>query len=137
MKHILKREEGFAVPFVAVMLPVFIALCGLLIDGGLMAANYMKLTGAVDAAAHAALDSYDKTAWEEDGTIDIQPAGARNLADDYLHANYPEARMEIFESDSTSVYVKASVSSPLFFMKVAGINEVSIEASSGASLGGG
>ncbi|WP_026701270.1 TadE/TadG family type IV pilus assembly protein [Salibacterium aidingense] len=137
MKDVLKREEGFVAPFVALMIPVFIALCGLLVDGGLLAANHIKLSGAVDAAAHGALDSYDETAWEEDDEIELQASEARNLAVHYLHENHPEARIDLFQSDSHSVYVEASAPSPLFFMKIAGFNEVSIEASAGATLGEG
>ncbi len=121
----LKEEEGFVVPFVALLIPVFIALLGLMVDVGVASSNYFKLANAVDAAAFAALDSYDEEAWQDDDRIEIDYQTARALADRYLHENLENATLVDFQviSAGRGVRVEAKVISPVFFMKMFGIGD--------------
>ncbi len=136
MNSSLNEERGFVVPLVAVLSPVLIAILGLMIDFGIAASNYFKLANAVDAAAYAALDSYDEALWEEEGVIEIEYSVARNKALVYLHENLEEATLREFQllPNGKGVRVKAEVNSPVFFMKMFGIGDRTITSVAEAEL---
>ncbi|WP_096439416.1 TadE/TadG family type IV pilus assembly protein [Alteribacter populi] len=128
------NEKGLVVPLVAVLIPVFLGVIGLMVDVGFMATNYFKLANAVDSAAYASLDGYDREAWEENEIIVIDGQGAKQLAERYLNENMAEAKLTSFEVDDTSVTIEAEATSPVFFMKLFGFTDRSITALAGADL---
>src|SRR5690625_3362577 len=80
MKMDFKDETGAVYPLALFLIPVLIVLAGLIIDIGMGVYQHTKLTSAVDAAAIATLDAYDREKWEEDEIIEIDPSQARGLA---------------------------------------------------------
>ncbi|TMW70673.1 pilus assembly protein TadG-related protein [Alteribacter natronophilus] len=130
----MKNEKGMVVPLVAVLLPVFLGVAGLMVDVGFMASNYFRLANAVDAAAYASLDGYDREVWEADGSIVIDPHEAQQLADRYLRENMNGASMTSFHVDDTSVTIEAQADSPIFFMQLFGFSDQQVSAMAAADL---
>jgi Flp pilus assembly protein TadG len=130
----MKNEKGMVVPLVAVLIPIFLGIAGLMVDVGFMASNYFRLANAVDAAAYASLDGYDREAWEEDGSIVIDPYEAQQLADRYLWENMNGASMTSFQVDDTSVTIEAQADSPVFFMQLFGFSDQQVSAMATADL---
>ena len=136
MKKILSEEKGFVVPFMALLIPIFIAMLGLMVDVGVTASNYFRLANAVDSAAYAALDGYSREAWEEEDQIDIDYHDARTLANRYLHANFTKASLKNFQliSGGRGVRVEAEVTSPIFFMRMFGVGDRTLTSFAEAEL---
>jgi Flp pilus assembly protein TadG len=130
------NERGSVLSFFALLFPVLLALGGLVIDSSVVSLKKSNLSAAVDAAAWAALDSYDREIWEESNIVVLDESRALQLANEYLAKNMPEAQVtSVKVVDSNKVEVVANVKVQLFFMKLFGINEVTLTASSKAQIG--
>lgn len=132
----MKEERGFVVPLVAVLIPLFLAMIGLMVDVGIASSNYFKLANAVDAAAFAALDSYDEELWEEEQVIYLDYDIAKSKAQHYLHENLATSTLKEFHiiSGGRGVRVVAEVISPIFFMKMFGMSDRTISSTAEAEL---
>ncbi|NEU30498.1 hypothetical protein GN156_06835 [bacterium LRH843] len=133
---VLSEEKGFVLPFTALLIPIFIAMLGLMVDVGVASSNYFRLAHAVDSAAYAALDGYDRLVWEEDDRIEIDYHDAKAKATYYLHANLADATLTNFKiiSGGRGVRVEAKVNSPVFFMKMFGFSDRTITSFAEAQL---
>ena len=121
IKQHLTNNRGAAVILLAICLPMMIAFAGLLLDGGFLILNKLKLQTAVESASLAALDSYCRDAWENDRKIKLIPEEAEALAGTYLEKNLPPGATFTFTVDMPSpneVTVSAEMEVPTFFMRV-------------------
>ncbi|MCL0067764.1 pilus assembly protein TadG-related protein [Peptococcaceae bacterium] len=129
IKQHLTNNRGAAVILLAICLPMMIAFAGLLLDGGFLVLNKLKLQAAVESASLAALDSYCRDAWKDDpydpydvyGEIRLIQREAERLADAYLEKNLPPGATFTFTVDMPSpneVTVSAEMEVPTFFMRV-------------------
>ena len=134
MKMDFKDETGAVYPLALFLIPVLIVLAGLIIDIGMGVYQHTKLTSAVDAAAIATLDAYDREKWEEDEIIEIDPSRARGLAASYLSRNMPNATIKLIQVDDTEVTVEAEATAQLFIMPMFGRHDMTLEAMARASL---
>lgn len=134
-KNLLKNEDGSVLVFTVILIPVIIALGGLLIDFGLVSVEKSKLSNAVDSAAWAALDSYDKEKWEEEGEVELIEERAYQLADQYLKANLPHATLLNVYIEENQVEVEAESVTKLYFMTLFGIREVTVKTSATKKIG--
>lgn len=120
LQKLYQEEKGVAVVLFALFLPVCLLMAGLVIDGGVLAYQKLKLNHAVDAASLAAAKSYDKTIWNEENRLVINPEAVYVAADQYLTSNMKEAAVTkavIEENTGTSirVAVEGEVSVTLYF----------------------
>ncbi|MFC0561245.1 Tad domain-containing protein [Halalkalibacter alkalisediminis] len=134
-KQKVREENGSVFIFTLFLIPVIIALGGLLIDVGMIAVDKTRLAGAVDSASWAALDSYDRELWEEEGIPVLIESEAFFLAQTYLHANMPQATLTKFVVNGNRVEVEGASVTKLFFMKMFGFHEVTVYASSKTKIG--
>ena len=124
IKQHLTNNRGAAVILLAICLPMMIAFAGLLLDGGFLVLNKLKLQAAVESASLAALDSYCRDAWEVYRRIELIREEARTLAGAYLRKNLPPGATFTFTVDIPSpnpnneVTVSAKMEVPTFFMRV-------------------
>ena len=130
----LKNERGAVYPLALFLIPVLLVMAGLLIDGGMAVYQHTKLTSAVDAAALASLDGYDRDEWEEEERVVIDPNDARQFAQLYLSRNMNDATIKSLLVDNASVTVRAEATVVLFFMPMFGQGDFTIEAVARASL---
>lgn len=128
------NEKGAVYPLAVFIIPVLLVMAGLLIDGGMAVYQHTRLTSAVDAAAIATLDAYDRGDWEDNEEIVIKLTDARRLANEYLRTNMDEATIKSVQVDEAEVTVEAEATVHLFFMPIFGQSDFTIEAMAGASL---
>jgi Flp pilus assembly protein TadG len=131
----LRNEKGSTLVLSALILPVLVAVSGLLLDFGVLAVNYTKLSNAVDSSAIAALKSYDEYLWENENLVVLDENESRNLADQYLQKNLQNAILTKCTVTNNKVDIEAEFTSPVFFMKLFGVGDIKVSAKSSAKLG--
>lgn len=124
-----KAERGATILlFTFCTMTLVIPMIGLAIDGSVAMWTKAKLSAAVDAAALAAGRSMTST-----GSFADQQAMAKTVATNWFHANFPIGwlnttlvsgpTVDVEETGKTiTSSVQASVSAPLFFMRIFGPN---------------
>lgn len=85
-------EAGTILPWMLGLLMVVMLLAGLSIDMWRAIGAERALSTAADAAAAAGANGIDEAAYRRDGTVQLDPARARDLAAQSLDAQ-PEATM--------------------------------------------
>lgn len=88
-RPMLVHSRGQALVWTAVLLPVLLALVGLVFDGGLLWAQYRRARWAADGAAVAAASEIDPTLYAESGQVRLDPAKALGTAVWYAQSNNP------------------------------------------------
>src|ERR1700730_3111065 len=133
-------QRGVAMIMLTVMMTtVLVPLVGLAIDGGILFMTKAKLQTAVDAASLAGGRSLSVG-------LDLasQTASCTNTVNAYFAANFPNgwfgatnANVSVNIAQSAlktrSVTVTASVQSPLYFMRVLGLNNATVAAAGATS----
>ncbi len=126
----MKREEGSVMIWVIIILPVILAVVGLLIDGGMILYYQTQLDMATEAASVSTISAYDREAWNAENKVRINNDEARISAEKYLTENFKEARVEKIDyvSDST-VTLETTYIVKMVFTKIFGVTEVEIKSS--------
>ncbi len=86
------KQQGQALIWVAILLPLFLVLVGLVFDGGLLWQQYLRARWAVSAAGVAAASEIDPGTLAQSGRIVLKPE-ALNTASRYAHRNDPALRI--------------------------------------------
>lgn len=119
-------RSGQAVLWVAIMLPVFLAIVGLAIDGGTLFAERRRAQNDADAAARAGAQQIDVAHYRATGEIRLDQALARYEARAYLAAlGEADASVDTTRQQVT-VVVRRNVL--LSFLKLVGMGDVAIDA---------
>ncbi|OEF99139.1 hypothetical protein BHF71_10065 [Vulcanibacillus modesticaldus] len=133
--RILTNERGFTTTFFAVMMPVFIAILGLTVDGSIIIYHRLALDTAADAATLAAIDAYDREIWLTERKVVLNEYEAREIAEEVLDRNLPTATIIDFEVPSTqpnTFKLTAEYTVPTFFLKIFGIDSYTLTTYSSA-----
>lgn len=126
-------DAGYAVTWLVLLLPVMITFMGLVLDGALIFLRSQMLDAATDAAALAATGAWDRDHWLWHGKVRIDPDEATRLARDYLRRNMPDARLvEVKVQPANRVTVRTQSTAPLFFLKIVGWEQHTVESYSSA-----
>ncbi|WP_059007932.1 TadE/TadG family type IV pilus assembly protein [Streptomyces specialis] len=80
----LRRDRGQITAFVLPLMATLMAMAGLALDGGLALAAQVRALGEAQEAARAGAQGIDLAAYRADGTLRLDPAQARQLAENYL-----------------------------------------------------
>ncbi len=85
-RRLAVRQRGQLIVWTAVMLPLFLSIVGLAIDGGLVFAARRELQNAADAAARAGAMQIDEGVYRESSgaTVALDRGRARAIAAEYL-----------------------------------------------------
>lgn len=119
-------HSGQALLWVVIMLPLFLAIVGLAIDGGTLFAARRRAQNAADAAARAGAQQIDVSHYRASGEIRLDQSQARYEARRYLaELGEGDASIDTTEQQLT-VAVRRDV--PLSFLKLVGVRDVSIGA---------
>lgn len=124
-------EAGQAIAWVAVMMPFFLSIVGLTIDGGVVLDYRRELQNAADSAARAGVMQIDQQAYRDSGEIVLDQAEARQVAGEYLVERNVVSAATI-TVDQRRVLVQVSRDVPTSFLRIVGIQTVRISASSSA-----
>jgi hypothetical protein len=121
----LRRERGQALPIIALLIVVLIALIGFAIDVGRLYVAQTELSRAVDSAALA-------------GVVELPDVNdAHSMALSYLNENVPDATASFpIPSDSSELRVKGSRSVDMIFMSLFGFGSIDLDVTAAAGGGG-
>jgi uncharacterized membrane protein len=123
-------EAGQALVLVAVLLLGLVAVVGLATDGGLVFAQRRDLQNLADGAALAGAMQIDEGAYRGGGTVALDQAAARQAAETYLAGADVTYRVT---AGANGVAVEVSRQATLGFLRVIGIDGVTIGASARAA----
>jgi len=123
-----RGEAGQALVYVAVMLPLFLAIVGLAVDGGVVWGARRELQNVADTAARAGAMQIDLGAYRQSAgeVIVLDPTSARETAAGYL-ADTPGLVAEV-QADQQRVVVTVSREVRLTFLRIVGLETVRIDA---------
>ena len=130
-----RRERAQALVFLTVMLPLFLAVIGLALDGGHMFSERDNLQAIADASARAGAVRLDTPRMYREGTgaVFLNPDEAAAAARDYAtYHGLATAGIEAAADDQV-VTVQLHMDVATLFVKVVHIDSVVIRASSTAS----
>ncbi|KAB8166436.1 hypothetical protein FH609_002515 [Streptomyces sp. 3MP-14] len=123
-----RAARGDAGRITAFVLPLMVALMsfgGLALDGGLALAAKNRCLGEAQEAARAGAQALDLAAYRADGTIRLDPAQARQLAQDYLTDIGTDGTVNATE-DTVTVTVTTAQDTQL--LHLLGIDELTVTA---------
>ncbi|MDQ6675369.1 MAG: pilus assembly protein TadG-related protein [Chloroflexota bacterium] len=123
-------ERAQVTVFFALMLPVFLAVAGLALDGGRILEKHADLEAIADAAARAgaaAIDTSASGAFRNDPSSPptLDPAAAEEAARAY--ADYEGVVPLAVTADASQVMVRVGERVPTVFLRVAHLDSVWIE----------
>jgi uncharacterized membrane protein len=127
--------RGSAVVWVAVTLPLFVSLVGLAIDGGLVFDARRELQSVADGAARAGAMQLDETAYRATAGAEVvlERTRAQAVAWQYLAAQGVPYEGDVStSSDRIVVTLRTRVATA--FLRLAGITDVTIEATAPAEV---
>jgi hypothetical protein len=134
-------KAGQALPLVALVLPLLLAVIGLALDGGVVFDAHRELQNVADTAAHAGASEIDLGVYRQSGgTLVLDARSAEAMARDYV-ADYnalhrPDQRVSMDDAavigrDRLVVHVSRVVNTA--FLRIVGISNVRIAAVAGGS----
>lgn len=115
------------------MLPLFLSIVGLAIDGGIVFSYRRELQNVADAAARAGAMQVDERVYRESAgaTVALDVASAQQVAAQYLAARGAGFSGTV-AVDSRRVVVQVSRDVPTSFLRVVGISAVRVSATAPA-----
>ena len=128
-------QAGQVIVWTVVLLPLFLAVIGLVIDAGLVFDARRELQNVADSAARAGAMQIDQRAYRETSgaAVVLDMASARQVAADYLagQGSGPAATIAV---EPRRVVVQASREVPTSFLRIVGIDAVRIAATAPAEV---
>lgn len=120
-------EAGQAIVWVAVMLPLFMSVIGLTLDGGVVFAAKKDLQNVADTAARAGATQLDEARYRQSATVTLVPAKARQTAAEAVSKQAPGVAAAI-SADDRQVVVEVARAAPTAFLRILRIDSVRIVA---------
>jgi Flp pilus assembly protein TadG len=117
------------------MLPLFLSIVGLAIDGGLAFNARRELQNVADSAARAGAMQVDQRVYRETAgaSVVLDEATARQVAGEYV-ASQGSGLAASITAEPQRVVVQVSREVPTSFLRLAGINTVRIGATAPAEV---
>lgn len=117
-----RAQQGQVLIWVAILLPVFLVLTGLVFDGGLLWYQYLRARWAASAAAVAAASEIDAAVFAESGQV-VLGGDAVAVAAQYATRNAPELHLtRVYVVDYTYVGVDGWVWAEPVFLSIFGVD---------------
>lgn len=122
-------KSGQAIVWVAVMMPFFLSVVGLAIDGGIVFSARRELQNVADSAARAGAMQIDQRVYRDSSgaTIALDASAARQVAGEYL-ASQGSGLAAMVTAEPRRVVVQVSRGVPTGFLRLVGIDTVRISA---------
>lgn len=116
-----KKEQGQVLAWVVVLLPLLLALVGLVFDGGLLWVQFRKAQWAVDSAAVAAASDIDRQLFGEHGQV-VLTENAMNTAVYYAAQNYAGLHVDSVYVLHNTIYVRGWFQTRPAFLGLFGVS---------------
>jgi hypothetical protein len=129
LKELWKSESGNMSVLMAALIVVMLAVCGIIIDTGLVIEGKLKLHSATKAAAQATYEAYDRDKWADESIVILDERVAEEYASMYLHLNLPEATLlsvEVPAYQKNKAEVKTKLKVEFIFMKMFGVEDTEV-----------
>lgn len=128
-------KSGQAIVWVAVMMPFFLSVVGLAIDGGIVFSARRELQNVADSAARAGAMQIDQRVYRDSSgaTVALDASAARQVAAEYLASQAPGLAATITAEPQRTV-VQVSREVPTGFLRLVGIDTVRINATALADV---
>jgi len=122
-------KSGQAIVWVAVMMPFFLSVVGLAIDGGIVFSARRELQNVADSAARAGAMQIDQRVYRDSSgaTVVLDASAARQVAAEYL-ASQGSGPAATITAEPQRVVVQVSREVPTGFLRLVGIDTVRISA---------
>ncbi|MBU0491498.1 MAG: hypothetical protein KKA73_13975 [Chloroflexi bacterium] len=122
------REAGQTLVFLLLLLPVFFAFVGFVVDGGYMFLQYRRAYATANGAAQAAAQAVDRQHFIQTNEVILNPANARTQVYHYVELNGHGSDFQILYigASQDTVYVDVRTRLDTIFMKLAGIDYVTV-----------
>lgn len=129
---IFRRSRGQALVWLTLMLPVFLSVAGLALDGGVLLMTHHQLQSIADGAARAGATRLDVDRLRSSGGVDVEldQAVARDVAVAYIDAILREQRTPVDDVTASTaissrrVHVTLQGSVRTAFLRIAHIDSV-------------
>lgn len=122
----LRPHRGQALLWVALLLPILLAIVGLALDGGTVFAARRQAQNTADAAARAGAQEIDIGRYRDSGEVVLDRAMARYVARQYIEGlGGFEATVD---TSGTQVIVTVRHDVPLSFLRLVGMQSTAITA---------
>ena len=128
IRRLIRSQRGAAMVWLAVMLPFFLSICGLAVDGGAIFKARRDLQDVADSAARAGAMQIDQNVYRASSgsSIVIDTSAARATAGDYL-TQAPDIDAEV-AADQQRVTVQVHRKVPTAFLRIVHIDSAQIGA---------
>ena len=128
VRRLCRPQRGAAMVWLAVMLPFFLSIVGLAVDGGAIFKARRDLQDVADSAARAAAMQIDQNVYRASSgsTIVIDPSAARAVAGDYL-GQVQDLNAQVNASQQ-EVTVQVQRQVPTAFLRIVHIDSAQIGA---------
>jgi len=123
---VVRSERGQVLLWVVILLPLLLALTGLVFDGGLLWAQYRRARWAADGAAVAAASEIDPGLFLESGKVRLGP-DAVPAAVWYARQNDPDLHVTAVYVQNNTVYVRGWVQARPVFLSLFGVGSVRLD----------
>ena len=130
-----EKQLGQVILWVAVMLPLFLSVIGLAVDGGLVFSARRELQNVADSAARAGAMQVDQQAYRDSSgrTVVLDAVAARQIAAEYV-ASQETGLTATISVEPQRVVVQVSREAPTSFLRLVGIDTVRITATAPAEM---
>ena len=121
-RRVRRQEEGQVLVWFLILVPLIVALIGLVVDGGLMYRWHRRAQIAADVAAQAAGHEIDVTLFEATNQVVLR-SSAWSVAQEYASANYAgrTIRVQSVSVAGNHIRVVCRAEVPTIFLRMAGI----------------
>lgn len=126
VRRLLSEESGQVLAWVAVLLPLILALTGLVFDGGLLWAQYRRARWAADGAAVAAASEIRPDLFLQTGKVRLKPEAVA-VAEWYARQNDPELHITAVTVQNNTVYVRGWVEARPVFLSLFGVGHLRLD----------
>ncbi len=120
-----QSDRGQVLVWVAVLLPLLIALTGLVFDGGLLWTQYRRARWAADGAAVAAASDIDQVLYRDQGQVRLTEQ-ALYTAVYYAHENDPGLYINTVYVLNNVIYVQGQVQVEPIFLGLFGVDGLTL-----------
>src|SRR5215471_19844072 len=134
----IRRQPAQAIALFVVMLPLFLSVIGLAIDGEAVLRAHRRAQGAADGAARAGAThvQVSRSRAEPSAPDVLDPAAAQNAAVSYIAQVYPDLQVKTAADEQHVVVVVTEQVAPTF-LQLVHVSTVQVEARADARPRGG
>lgn len=124
----IQNERGQTLLQTALFLPLLIAIIGLVVDGGLLLANYRRAQIAADTAAHAASHQISIEVFMEANQVVLAAPAFEKALQYGTYNSHGQLAIHTIAllNEGRLVRVTGAASLPTVFMRLVGINSVTV-----------